>query len=88
MQVPPEKIEKIITFHSEVEKVEAVHTFLCTRNYCVPYPGYMTEVFPKLGKSYGNIHFANAEYLNPVTHFPEAITAGTAAGEEARKAIV
>ncbi len=67
------------------EKVEAVHVFLRTRNYCVPYPGYITEVFPKLGKPYGNIHFANAEYVNPITHFPEAIDAGATAAKEARK---
>jgi protoporphyrinogen oxidase len=75
-------------FPGAIEKVEAVHAFLRTRNYCVPYPGYMTEVFPRLGKSYGNIHFANAEYLNPVTHFPDAIDAGTTAAQEAGKVIV
>jgi len=72
-------------FPGASEKVEAVHVFLRTRNYCIPYPGYITEVFPRLGKSYGSIFFANAEYLNPVTHFPEAITAGSQAAEEARK---
>jgi protoporphyrinogen oxidase len=68
-----------------IEKVEAVHVFLRTRNYCVPYPGYITEVFPKLGKPYGSIFFANAEYLNPVTHFPEAVEAGSEAARQVRK---
>jgi oxygen-dependent protoporphyrinogen oxidase len=66
-------------------KVEAVHVFLRNRNYCVPYPGYITDVFPKLGKPYGSIFFANAEYLNPVTHFPEAVEAGTEAARQVRK---
>lgn len=68
-----------------IEKVEAVHVFLRTRNYCIPYPGYITEVFPKLGKPFGSIFFANAEYLNPVTHFPEAVTAGANAAEHVKK---
>ena len=68
-----------------IEKVEAVHVLLRTRNYCIPYPGYITEVFPKLGKPYGSIFFANAEYLNPVTHFPEAVEAGTQAAHQVRK---
>jgi hypothetical protein len=68
-----------------LEKLAAVHVFLRNRNYCVPYPGYITEVFPKLGKPYGSIFFANAEYLNPVTHFPEAVEAGTQAAEQVRK---
>lgn len=72
-------------FPCTIEKVDAIHVFLRNRNYCVPYPGYITEVFPKLGKPFGSIFFANAEYLNPVTHFPEAVTAGTQAAEEARK---
>ena len=74
-----------LRFPGTIEKVEAVHVFLRNRNYCTPYPGYITEVFPKLGKPYGSIFFANAEYLNPVTHFPEAVEAGTQAapaGEE------
>ena len=75
-------------FPGAIEKVDAVHAFLRTRNYCVPYPGYMTQVFPKLGKPYRNIHFANAEYLNPVTHFPEAIDAGATAAQAARKLLV
>jgi protoporphyrinogen oxidase len=70
-----------------IEKTGAVHVFLRTRNYCVPYPGYITDVFPKLGKPYGSIFFANAEYLNPVTHFPEAVTAGNQAAEGARKVL-
>jgi hypothetical protein len=65
-----------------------MHVFLRTRNYCVPYPGYITEVFPRLGKPYGNIFFANAEYLNPVTHFPEAVTAGNRAAESVQKLLV
>jgi hypothetical protein len=72
-------------FPGALEKVEAVHVFLRTRNYCVPYPGYISEVFPKLGKPYGRILFANAEYLNPVTHFPEAVEAGTRAAEQVKK---
>jgi hypothetical protein len=74
-----------LRFPGTIEKVEAVHVFLRTRNYCTPYPGYITEVFPKLGKPYGNIFFANAEYLNPVTHFPEAVEAGTRAAQQVRK---
>ncbi len=62
-----------------------MHVFLRNRNYCTPYPGYITEVFPKLGKPYGSIFFANAEYLNPVTHFPEAVEAGTQAARQVRK---
>jgi len=72
-------------FPGAIEKIEAVHVFLRTRNYCIPYPGYITDVFPKLGKPYGGIHFANAEYLNPVTHFPEAVTAGAQAAESVGK---
>jgi hypothetical protein len=68
-----------------LEKVAAVHVFLRNRNYCVPYPGYITDVFPKLGKPYGSIFFANAEYLNPVTHFPEAVEAGTKAADQVRR---
>ena len=74
-----------LRFPGALEKVEAVQVFLRTRNYCVPYPGYITEVLPKLGKPYGRIFFANAEYLSPVTHLPEAIVAGTRAAREARK---
>jgi protoporphyrinogen oxidase len=74
-----------LRFPGALEKVEAVHVFLRNRNYCVPYPGYITEVFPKLGKPYGSIFFANAEYLNPVTHFPEAVEAGTRAAEQVRR---
>ena len=77
-----------VRFPGAIYKVEAAHVFLRTRNYCVPYPGYITDVFPKLGRPYGSIFFANAEYLNPVTHFPEAITAGTNAAEGARKLLV
>jgi oxygen-dependent protoporphyrinogen oxidase len=72
-------------FPGAIEKVEAVHMLLRTRNYCVPYPGYITDVFPRLGKPFGNIHFANAEYLNPVTRFPEAVTSGTHAAEAVGK---
>jgi hypothetical protein len=72
-------------FAGAIEKVEAVHVFLRTRNYCVPYPGYITEVFPKLGRPYGSIFFANAEYLDPVTRFPEAVEAGTEAARQVRK---
>jgi hypothetical protein len=72
-------------FPGTVENVEAIHVFLRTRNYCIPYPGYITEVFPKLGNPYGSIFFANAEYLNPVTHFPEAVEAGTRAAQQVRK---
>jgi oxygen-dependent protoporphyrinogen oxidase len=68
-------------FPGAIEKVESVHVFLRTRNYCVPYPGYISDVLPKLGKPFGNIHFANAEYVGPVTRFPEAVTAGTHAAE-------
>ncbi len=74
-----------VRFPGAIEKVEAAHVFLRMRNYCVPYPGYITEVFPKLGQPYGNILFANAEYLDPVTSFPEAVIAGTTAAEEAKK---
>jgi hypothetical protein len=74
-----------LRFPGTIEKVDAVHVFLRCRNYCVPYPGYITEVFPKLGKSYGHIFFANAEYLNPVTHFPEAVEAGNRAAQQVRK---
>ncbi len=74
-----------VRFPGAAGKVDAIHVFLRTRNYCIPYPGYITEVFPRLGRPYGSIFFANAEYLNPITHFPEAVTAGTQAAEEARK---
>jgi monoamine oxidase len=74
-----------LRFPGMLEKVEAVQVFLRTRNYCVPYPGYITEVLPKLGRPYGRIFFANAEYLSPVTHLPEAIVAGNRAAEEVRK---
>ncbi len=37
-----------LRFPGTIEKVEAVHVFLRNRNYCTPYPGYITEVFPKL----------------------------------------
>ena len=74
-----------LRFPGALEKIEAVHVFLRNRNYCTPYPGYITEVFPKLGKPYGRIFFANAEYLNPVTHFPEAVEAGTQAARQVRK---
>ena len=74
-----------LRFPGAIEKVEAVQVFLRNRNYCTPYPGYITEVFPKLGKPYGRIFFANAEYLNPVTHFPEAVEAGTEAARQVRK---
>jgi oxygen-dependent protoporphyrinogen oxidase len=74
-----------LRFPGAIDKVEAVHVFLRNRNYCVPYPGYITEVFPKLGKPYGRVFFANAEYLNPVTHFPEAVEAGTQAAQQVRK---
>jgi monoamine oxidase len=74
-----------LRFPGALEKIEAVHVFLRNRNYCTPYPGYITEVFPKLGKPYGSIFFANAEYLNPVTHFPEAVEAGTQAAQQVRK---
>jgi oxygen-dependent protoporphyrinogen oxidase len=72
-------------FPGTIDKVAAVHVVLRTRNYCVPYPGYITEVFPKLGKPYGSIFFANAEYLNPVTHFPQAVEAGTEAARQVSK---
>ncbi len=72
-------------FTGMAEKVEAIHILVRARNYCVPYPGYITNVFPKLGKPFRNIYFANAEYLNPVTHFPEAITAGNRAAEAVRR---
>ena len=72
-------------FPGSIEKVEAAHVLLRNRNYCVPYPGYITDVFPKLGKPYGSIFFANAEYLIPVTSFPEAVEAGTRAAEQVRK---
>jgi hypothetical protein len=74
-----------LRFPGTIEKIEAIHVFLRNRNYCTPYPGYITEVFPKLGKPYGRIFFANAEYLNPVTHFPEAVEAGTQAARQVRK---
>ncbi len=74
-----------LRFPGAIEKVEAVHVFLRTRNYCIPYPGYITDVFPRLGKPYGRVFFANAEYLNPVTHFPEAVTAGTQAADNVKK---
>ena len=74
-----------LRFPGTIEKVEAVHVFLRNRNYCVPYPGYITEVFPKLGKPYGHVFFANAEYLNSVTHFPEAVEAGTRAAQQVRR---
>jgi monoamine oxidase len=73
-----------LRFPGALEKIEAVHVFLRNRNYCTPYPGYISEVFPKLGKPYGRIFFANAEYLNPVTHFPEAVEAGTRAARQVR----
>jgi protoporphyrinogen oxidase len=74
-----------LRFPGTIEKVVAVQVFLRNRNYCTPYPGYITEVFPKLGKPYGSVFFANAEYLNPVTHFPEAVEAGTQAAQQVRK---
>ncbi len=74
-----------LRFPGTIEKVEAVHVFLRTRNYCVPYPGYISDVFPKLGKPYGHIFFANAEYLSPVTHLPEAVLAGTRAADRVGK---
>ena len=67
-QVPPEKIEKIITSHGEV------------------FPDNPNKMFRE--GLFVDIYFANAEYLNPVTHFPDAITAGTSAAEEARIALV
>jgi oxygen-dependent protoporphyrinogen oxidase len=73
-----------LRFPGAKEKIEAVHIFVRSRNYCIPYPGYITSVFPKLGKPYGNIFFANAEYLNAVTHFPDAVTAGNRAAEAAK----
>ncbi len=72
-------------FPGTTEKLEAIQVWLRTRNFCVPYPGYVTEVFPKLGKPYGKIFFANAEYLHPITHFPEAVVAGTTAAESVGK---
>ena len=72
-------------FPGTTEKLEAIQVWLRTRNFCVPYPGYVTEVFPKLGKPYGSIFFANAEYLNPITHFAEAVVAGTDAAKNAEK---
>jgi oxygen-dependent protoporphyrinogen oxidase len=74
-----------LRFPGAIEKVEAIHVVLRTRNYCVPYPGYLTEVFPRLGEPYGSIFFANSEYLHPVTHFPEAVDAGTRAAEQVRR---
>jgi oxygen-dependent protoporphyrinogen oxidase len=74
-----------LRFPGAIEKIEAAHVFLRTMNYCVPYPGYITDVLPRLGKPYGSIFFANAEYLEPVTRFPEAVTAGNRAAEDVRK---
>jgi len=74
-----------LRFPGTIEKIEATHVFLRARNYCVPYPGYITEILPKLGRPYGSIFFANAEYLNPVTHFSEAVEAGTLAAQQVRK---
>jgi oxygen-dependent protoporphyrinogen oxidase len=74
-----------LRFPGARDKVEAVHIFLRTRNYCIPYPGYISRVFPKLGKPFGSIFLANAEYVNPVTHFPDAVTAGNRAADAARK---
>ncbi|RJP16145.1 MAG: FAD-binding protein [Candidatus Abyssobacteria bacterium SURF_5] len=72
-------------FTDMAAKVEAIHVFLRTRNYCIPYPGYITSVFPTLGRPFGNVFFANAEYLNPVSHFPDAVTAGNQAAAAVRK---
>jgi len=72
-------------FPGTTEKVAAIQVWLRTRNFSVPYPGYITEVFPRLGKPYGNILFANAEYLYPTTHFPKAVVAGSRAAETAEK---
>jgi len=72
-------------FPGTMEKLEAIQVWLRTRNFCVPYPGYITEVFPKLGKPYGNIFFANAEYLYPISHFPEAVVAGATAAENVER---
>ncbi len=76
-----------LRFPGAIEKLEAVHVFLRTRNYAVPGPGYITGVFPKLGKNFGRIFFANAEYLDPITLFPEAVTAGSRAAEGVRKVL-
>lgn len=72
-------------FTGLAEKIEAIHVFIRSRNYCVPYPGYITRVFPKLGRPFRNIYFANAEYVNPVTHFPDAVTVANHAAEAVRR---
>lgn len=74
-----------LRFPGALLNIEAIHVFLRTGNYSVPQPGYITRVFPKLGKDFGRILFANAEYLDPITLFPEAVTAGRRAAGEARK---
>jgi hypothetical protein len=76
-----------LRFPGAREKLEAVQVFVRTRNFSLCYPGYITEVFPRLGKHYGNILFANAAYLKPVTYFPEAVIAGNRAAESASKRI-
>lgn len=74
-----------LRFPGAREKLEAVQVFLRTRNFSLCYPGYITEVFPRLGRHYGNIFFANAAYLKPITYLPEAVIAGTRAAESVRE---
>jgi glycine/D-amino acid oxidase-like deaminating enzyme len=71
-------------FPGAIEKVKAIHAFCRTMNYCVPYPGYMTDVLPNLGKPFDNIFFANAEYVGPVTRFPEAVISADKAAEQVK----
>ena len=70
-----------IRFPGAIEKLEATHVFLRTRNFYTAQLGLATETLPKLGKPYGRIFFANAEYRQPESLFPEAILAANEAAE-------
>jgi hypothetical protein len=76
-----------LRFPGAREKLEAIQVWQRTRNFGIPYPGYLTEVFPKLGRPYGSVLFANARYLKSTSYFPEAVIAGNRAAESARKRI-
>jgi protoporphyrinogen oxidase len=76
-----------LRFPGALEKLEAVQVWVRSRNFGIPYPGYLTEVFPRLGRPYGNVFFANARYLESTSYFPEAVIAGNRAAESLRKRI-
>jgi hypothetical protein len=76
-----------LRFSGAIEKLEAVHVFLRTRNFYTPQLGLATEMLPKLGKPYGSIFFANAEYRQPESLFPEAVFAANEAVEGVKKTL-